>query len=253
MHSNFAGDQIIMISRTSGFVAEVRSESKERTRNIEDGSICIWMVDDNDNFRSLLAELLGYEEDFSCSRQFPSAEAVLETLSRENPPDVILLDIQMRGQSGLDAVRPIITLAPSTIVLMLTTFYDSHARVRAMGDGATDLLLKSYTVDEIARRIRQAHDRRGTPLSCPETESAIPDRQNRSVDVLQDEPSTNGAIASVSLEGSCRKSSWRSASRQLARGVTYLRTLLTAGRGSRQATTLPGSLGSAGEIDCISE
>jgi DNA-binding NarL/FixJ family response regulator len=233
-----------MISRTSSFVgADILSETKERTENIRGSSICIWMVDDNDTFRSLLAELLDYEEDLSCSRQFPSAEAVLEALPNETPPDIILLDIQMRGKSGLDAVRPIKTLSPSTLVLMLTTFYDSLARTRALRDGATDLLLKSFTVDEIARRIREAHGHRGETSVSP-GESGVERKA---------EPGVDSTLLPAHQVESCRKPASRSAPNPFARGVSYLRTLLTSGRSARSSSdALPGSLGS-GQVDCISE
>src|SRR5947207_15457461 len=47
----------------------------------------VWLVDDNKNFRALVAEYLGSDEGLRCTRQFSSAEAVLDALSREAPPD----------------------------------------------------------------------------------------------------------------------------------------------------------------------
>ena len=118
--------------------------------------IRVWLVDDNHEFRGLLALLLADQAGFDCARDFSSAEAMLEALACEPPPNVILLDVQMREECGLDAIRPIKSLAAATQVLMLTTCYDSLYRKRAMADGATDYLLKSYSVEQIAHRIRKA-------------------------------------------------------------------------------------------------
>ena len=118
--------------------------------------IRVWLVDDNQEFRGLLASLLTDHAGLDCARDFSSTEALLAALAGEPPPDVILLDIQMREECGLDAIRPIKSLAAATQVLMLTTCYDRLYRKRAMADGATDFLLKSYSVEQIAGRIRKA-------------------------------------------------------------------------------------------------
>src|SRR5262249_54064370 len=93
---------------------------------------------------------------FDCSRQFPSAEAVIDALSRETPPDAILLDFNMGGMTGLDALGPIKALVGTTPVLMLTTFSYPPGRTLALRSGASDYLLKSFSVAEIAERIRVA-------------------------------------------------------------------------------------------------
>lgn len=122
-----------------------------------DRSIRVWLVDDNARFRNLLAELLDQEAGLDCARQFPSPDAVLGALAREAPPDVILLDIEMGGQCGLDAIQPIRALSPSTQVVMLTTFHDSQWEQRAYLEGAANFLLKRTTAAEIAGHIHEAH------------------------------------------------------------------------------------------------
>lgn len=125
-------------------------------RERELDSTCIWLVDDNASFRSLLAKLLDAEVDLKCERQFPSPPAILEALSRETAPDIILLDIQMGEHNGLDAIRPIKALAPETHVLMFTTFAAPDARERAFREGASDFMLKSWSIPEVAAHVRQA-------------------------------------------------------------------------------------------------
>jgi DNA-binding NarL/FixJ family response regulator len=118
--------------------------------------IRIWLVDDNSCLRELLANLLNGEGGFECERQFSSPTPLLKALSREAGPDVILLDIQMGAENGLDAIRPIKALAPNTHVLMLTTFGPPETRQQAFRDGASDFLMKSWTFDAIALHIRRA-------------------------------------------------------------------------------------------------
>lgn len=118
--------------------------------------IRIWLVDDNSGFRALLASLLTEEGGFECERQFPSPTAVLKALSQEAAPDVILLDIEMGEQNGLDAIRPIKSLAANTHVLMLTTFARPESRERAFREGASDFMLKTWLIGEITTHIRRA-------------------------------------------------------------------------------------------------
>jgi len=119
------------------------------------GSERVWLVDDNDNFRSMLADLLE-GEGFECEREFPNPDEALAALAREAPPDIILLDIQMGEYNGLDAIRPFKVAAKETHVLMLTTFAPPEARKRAFREGASDFMLKSWQLSEIASHMRQA-------------------------------------------------------------------------------------------------
>lgn len=102
----------------------------------------IWVVDDNDGLREVLVSVLNTEEGFECSRQFASPAGVLNALARETAPDVIILDIQMGADNGLDAIQPIKTLAPGTQVLMFTTLASREARERAFREGASDFMLR---------------------------------------------------------------------------------------------------------------
>jgi two-component system nitrate/nitrite response regulator NarL len=117
-------------------------------------NVCVWLVDDNDRFRTALAELLGRMRGIQCARHFSSPDAMLSTLASHVGPDVILLDIQMRDRNGLDVIGPIKALSRDTQVLMLTSMYDSERHNRAIAEGASDFLLKSYTPEEIVERIR---------------------------------------------------------------------------------------------------
>jgi DNA-binding NarL/FixJ family response regulator len=117
--------------------------------------IKVWLVDDDDGFRTLLAGLLAKQQGIVCPRHFNSPDAVLGALASETGPDVLLMDIQMRHQNGLDAIRPIKSLARSTRVLMLTSFYDSFRHSRAIEEGASGFLLKRWELHELVEHIRK--------------------------------------------------------------------------------------------------
>ncbi len=102
----------------------------------------------------MVGELLDREGRIQCTRQFSGPDELLSTLASKPGPDVILLDVQMGKRNGLDAVRPIKSLTPAIRVLMLITCFDPQWRERALSEGASDYLLKSYELKKVAARIR---------------------------------------------------------------------------------------------------
>lgn len=127
----------------------------------EPPQVRVWVVDDNDQLRQTIKDVLGLQNGIQCVRDFSSPDALLSELASKPGPDVILLDVQMGDRNGLDAVRPIKSLARSTRVFMFTTCFNNEWRERALGDGAADYLLKSETMENVADRIR-----------CPAKDSA---------------------------------------------------------------------------------
>ncbi len=118
-------------------------------------SVRVWLVDDDHELRKLLAEVLDLQGGIQCARHFSSPDELLSALASQPGPDVILMDVQMGDHNGLDAVRPIRSLTRRTRVLMFTTCYNQEWRERALGDGASDYLLKSETIEKVADRIRR--------------------------------------------------------------------------------------------------
>ncbi len=117
-------------------------------------NVRVWLVDDNDQLRGMIADLLTSYGGIECARHFSSPDALLSELASKPGPDVILMDVQMGDRNGLDAVRPIKSLTRSTRVLMFTTCFNPEWRERALGDGASDYLLKSDAMENVAARIR---------------------------------------------------------------------------------------------------
>jgi DNA-binding response OmpR family regulator len=139
---------------------EIVSEPKDaEAPNNSKSPVCVWLVDDDNEFRGLLAETLARQEGIDCARDFSSPDAMLSVLASQIGPDVIVMDVHMGERNGLDAIGPIKALSRTTQVLMLTSLSDEIERKRALNEGASDFLLKSYTPEEIVERIRNPHRR----------------------------------------------------------------------------------------------
>lgn len=117
----------------------------------------VWLTDDNAGIRVTLNELLDRTGEFDCERQCASAEELLRALASGEPhPDVILLDVEMGGLSGVDALRPIRALAPTVRVLIMTAFFDPIYETKALRGGASAFMVKSYAFQRIVEEIHRA-------------------------------------------------------------------------------------------------
>lgn len=120
--------------------------------------IKVWLVDDNARFRHFVAGVLGGINGIQCVRHFSSPTELISTLASKAGPDVILLDVQMGNENGVDAVGLIKSLARTTRVLMFTTCFDSGLRERALNDGASDYLIKGGPLEKLIESIRRQDD-----------------------------------------------------------------------------------------------
>jgi DNA-binding NarL/FixJ family response regulator len=153
----------LVLTKAKAVDAMTRSSANGSSRRV----LRVWLVDHNAALRGLFAQLLTKQPGIQCRRQFESAEEVLAALAEERPPDMILMDVNLGGQSGLLAIRPIKKLAPSVKVLMLTMFSNSHYEAEAFRSGASGFLLKSYGLDDIAKLICEAYRNPGSPGLFP--------------------------------------------------------------------------------------
>ncbi len=124
------------------------------TNAAAENGLDVWLVDDNAGFRAALKGLLNQDPGIRCSHDFSSGPLVLAALQLLAPPAVILLDVEMPGMSGLEALPAIKQLAPATAVMILTTFFDAERRRAALAAGAGDFLVKARPVSQLVAAIR---------------------------------------------------------------------------------------------------
>jgi len=193
----------------------VISPSNEATEPVGNAAtsaapINLWLVDDNHRMRATLAEILGRCDGINCTAAFASPNHVLSALASKVGPDVILLDVHMGELNGLDAIRPIKSLSRSTQVLMLTTFFDNDSRNRALSDGASGFLLKSFPIETIVDSIREAR-RKPAPHAkrrCAQnTHLAGPVETGTRVEISGATPPRREP-ASIGAEGSRKRLLW---------------------------------------------
>jgi two-component system response regulator CpxR len=119
--------------------------------------IKVLLVDDEPQFVEALAQRLE-------TRGFV-ADTALEgdrclAILKDKDMDVVVLDVQMPGRSGIDTLKEIKKLRPLTEVIMLTGHATVETAIDGMKLGAYDYLMKPTEIDDLVTKINRAHDRK---------------------------------------------------------------------------------------------
>ena len=125
--------------------------------------IRVSIVEDNRGTRNSLVELLCRSKALRCVGSHPDGEQALQSIPAEHP-DVVLMDINLPGMSGVKCVGHLKALMPKLQVLMLTTYDDSELIFDSLRKGASGYLLKNMPPEEILQAVEQVHAG-GAPMS----------------------------------------------------------------------------------------
>jgi DNA-binding NarL/FixJ family response regulator len=125
--------------------------------------IKVSIIEDDDWIRENLALQIRQTEGFACVGSYRTAEEALERLPGR-APDVVLMDINLPKMNGIDCVRHLKALLPSTQVLMLTVYEDSDKIFNSLLAGASGYLLKRTPQAEILEAIADVH-RGNSPMT----------------------------------------------------------------------------------------
>ena len=127
--------------------------------------VTLLVVDDHNLFRRGLVALLGQDPGLKVVGEAGDAAQAMR-LAPALRPDVILLDNHLPGVTGVDAIRGLREVSPSSRVLMLTASEDAQDLSMALRNGAQGYLLKTIDGDLLAQAIRRAAA--GEPVVSPE-------------------------------------------------------------------------------------
>ena len=116
-------------------------------------TLSVWIVDDDASYRWILERAL--RQHGAAARSFESAELVLEAF-RTGKPDVLITDIRMPGQSGLELLKKVRVIDPTLPILVMTAHSDLDSAVDAYESGAFEYLPKPFDIDEFIRLVSRA-------------------------------------------------------------------------------------------------
>ena len=115
----------------------------------------IWIVDDDESIRWVLEKALAREN--LATRSFANARDAVAALEHETP-QVLVSDIRMPGDSGLDLLQLVKQRHPGLPVIIITAFSDLDSAVAAFQGGAFEYLAKPFDIDKAVELIRRALD-----------------------------------------------------------------------------------------------
>ena len=126
-------------------------------------NIRVVIFDDNTLLRESMFNLVDASEGFICAGTFANCDKVLQNIENTKP-DVVVMDIEMPGMNGIDAVRLIKNKYPDIKILMETIFEDDEKIFQSICNGAEGYILKNTPPEEILTSIREVYDG-GAPMT----------------------------------------------------------------------------------------
>jgi DNA-binding NarL/FixJ family response regulator len=130
----------------------------------------ILLVDDHDIVRLGLMTLLNDQPDMEVIGEASTAGEAVKAAEKLQP-DVVLMDIRLPGEGGIEATSQVTRRVPTCKVVMLTSFADDELVMRAIRAGAVGYVLKQVGNEELLRAIRAAA--RGEALLDPSTTARL--------------------------------------------------------------------------------
>jgi DNA-binding NarL/FixJ family response regulator len=134
-----------------------------------DDEVSVIVVDDHQLFRGSLVALLQERSVNVVAEAAMAAEGIAR--AAELQPDVVLMDMNMPGMSGVEATQRLSVAAPLVNVIMLTVVADERLVMDALLAGACGYLLKESPIDQIVEGVRAAA--RGESLISPRIASRL--------------------------------------------------------------------------------
>jgi len=126
-------------------------------------AISVALVDDDETVRSMIAALIQEAEGLHFAGAYTSCDDALERML-DDPPDVVLMDINMPGRSGIECVQELRLEYPELKILMLTNYSDDERIFESLRVGAVGYLLKNSSIEKLSELIKEAHHG-GAPMS----------------------------------------------------------------------------------------
>ena len=129
---------------------------------MKDIAVCI--VDDNRDLRNALEEIISMSEGFNCVGTIGTAHDAMIQIPVLKP-DVVLMDINLGSEeTGIDCVRVLKQIMPSTNFMMCTVYEENDKIFQALSAGASGYILKKTAPARMLEAVRELYQG-GAPMS----------------------------------------------------------------------------------------
>lgn len=129
-----------------------------------DLDIRVSLIEDDETIREGYAYLIGNTDGYKVVSSYSSIEEALKKIAHDDP-DVLLLDVELPGLSGIEGIPKLKKLIPETYILMLTVYEQEQQIFRALSNGASGYLTKNTSPEKIISAIHEVMEG-GGPMSA---------------------------------------------------------------------------------------
>jgi DNA-binding NarL/FixJ family response regulator len=148
-------------------------------------SISVSIIEDDVPAREILAGWIRRAEGFRCASEHDTAESALAKLPQEKP-SIVLVDINLPGLSGIEAIRRLKPQLPDTQFVMVTVYEDANHIFNALAAGASGYLLKQMLRKDLLAALKEVHAG-GSPMSSNIARMVVQSFQPRGQDAQNSE------------------------------------------------------------------
>ena len=129
-----------------------------------DLDIRVSLIEDDETIREGYAFLIGNTPGYKVVSSYASFEGAAKKIAHDDP-DVVLLDVELPGLSGIEALPKLKKLVPETYILILTVYEQEQQIFRALGNGASGYLTKNTPHEKVISAIQEVMEG-GGPMSA---------------------------------------------------------------------------------------
>lgn len=126
--------------------------------------IRVGIVEDLEDIRNAVAALLIWDKEFELVFTLSRGEEALDTIPALQP-DIVIMDINLPGISGIECIRLVKNLCPTTQFMIFTIYENDENIFTALEAGASGYLLKKSTMPQIAEALKELYNG-GSPMSA---------------------------------------------------------------------------------------
>src|SRR5215510_2175024 len=127
-------------------------------------AINVAIVEDLKEIRDALQSFISFDTELSLSGCFSNAEQATDELPVLQP-DIVIMDINLPGMSGIECIRQVKPLCPSCQFMMFTVYEDDEKVFEALKAGASGYMLKKHGSQKIIEALKELYNG-GSPMSA---------------------------------------------------------------------------------------
>jgi DNA-binding NarL/FixJ family response regulator len=123
----------------------------------------IIIVEDDNIIRNAFVTLIQQSGDYTVANAYSNAEAAIKNV-KEDAPDICLMDIELPGMNGIEAIPKIKVLSPNTQVVVVTVYENDDLVFKALCEGASGYLTKNMPPQKLIDSLKELENG-GAPMS----------------------------------------------------------------------------------------